>query len=148
MQERTQANAGGGGGEQPDIWAVDSILCRLVNVLPIGEMFCQQFHAVQDETVISIAKDVGKTPAEVLLRWGLQHGTSVIPEGRSESHQTVSAVQLLACDPHPPPPHPPPPPPTPPPPGSGGAPFPQNMLRPAAWQPCPYRGQGISSDAE
>jgi 2,5-diketo-D-gluconate reductase A len=33
-----------------------------------------------DETVSRIARRVGRTPAQVLLRWCLQHGLPVIPK--------------------------------------------------------------------
>lgn len=42
---------------------------------------------LKDETVLEIAEKEGKTPAQVLLQWGLHHGTSVIPEGKSAAHQ-------------------------------------------------------------
>ena len=44
-----------------------------------------------------IAKKNGKTVAQTLLRWGLQHGTSVIPKSSKEEHSQVcvSAIRLL-----------------------------------------------------
>ena len=35
---------------------------------------------LEDPTIADIAKAHGKTPAQVMLRWGLQHGRSVIPK--------------------------------------------------------------------
>ena len=35
---------------------------------------------LHDETVRSVANDVGRTPAQVLLRWAVQRGTAVIPK--------------------------------------------------------------------
>jgi diketogulonate reductase-like aldo/keto reductase len=36
--------------------------------------------ALEDPTIGAIAKAHGKSPAQVMLRWGLQHGRSVIPK--------------------------------------------------------------------
>lgn len=35
---------------------------------------------MEDPTVVSIAKELGKSPAQVLLRWAVQRGTSVLPK--------------------------------------------------------------------
>ena len=35
---------------------------------------------LNDATVLSIAKKLNKTPAQVLLSWGIQRGTMVIPK--------------------------------------------------------------------
>ena len=54
---------------------------------------------LQAEAVQKVADRLGKTPSQVLLRWGLQHGTSVIPKASSLDHQKVSWP--TACDPNP-----------------------------------------------
>ena len=35
---------------------------------------------LEDATVLQIATQLGKTPAQVLIRWGIQRGTVVIPK--------------------------------------------------------------------
>ena len=35
---------------------------------------------LENETIVGIAEAHGKTPAQVMLRWGLQQGRSVIPK--------------------------------------------------------------------
>jgi diketogulonate reductase-like aldo/keto reductase len=39
-----------------------------------------------DRIITEVAEKHGKTPAQVSLRWLLQHGTVVIPKSSSESH--------------------------------------------------------------
>lgn len=41
---------------------------------------------IKDETVNAIAKELGATPAQVLLSWGVQRGTSVIPKATSSEY--------------------------------------------------------------
>ena len=38
-----------------------------------------------DPTVVAIAKEVGKTPAQVLLRWGVEHGLVTLPKSTKEA---------------------------------------------------------------
>ena len=54
---------------------------------PIGGVYVYQPNdpdnvrsVLQDETVAAIAAQHGKTPAQVVLRWQLQHGLSPIPK--------------------------------------------------------------------
>lgn len=51
----------------------------------------------QDERVKRIASRLGKTPAQVLLAWGMQRGISVIPKATNPSHQKVSRVAAGSC---------------------------------------------------
>ena len=44
---------------------------------------------LQDKLVHEIAKKLGRTPTQVLLRWGLQHGSSVLPMSVNPDHLKV-----------------------------------------------------------
>lgn len=52
----------------------------------------------KDKTLLSIAEKKGKTPAQILLVWGLQRGTSVIPKSvtasRIESNFELDGITL------------------------------------------------------
>lgn len=58
--------------------------------------------ALQDPVVHGIADRLGRTPAQVIIRWHLQHGTVVIPKssdpGRIASNADVEGWQLSADD--------------------------------------------------
>ncbi|KAF7173884.1 hypothetical protein CNMCM5623_006130 [Aspergillus felis] len=47
---------------------------------PLGNNIYNIPRAVDDPTVIQIAKELGKTPAQVLISWAIQRGTSVVPK--------------------------------------------------------------------
>lgn len=40
---------------------------------------------LQHPVLVSIAKKLGKTPAQIALRWGLQMGHSVLPKSTNET---------------------------------------------------------------
>ena len=52
---------------------------------------------LQDETVNEIAKKLGKTATQVLLRWGLQHGSSVLPKSSDSDHLQV-CICCASCN--------------------------------------------------
>ena len=72
---------------QPDVQAADAELGILTQAWsPIGGITFYpgwgdtRQNVMQDETIVAIAQAHGKSPAQVMLRWGLQQGRSVIPK--------------------------------------------------------------------
>jgi diketogulonate reductase-like aldo/keto reductase len=57
---------------------------------------------LRDKTINQIASDVGRTPAQVLLRWGLQHGLVVLPKSthRDRIEENVQALAFTLSPPH------------------------------------------------
>lgn len=57
---------------------------------------------LDDPTIQSIAQDVGRTPAQVIVRWHLQHGVIAIPKSRNadriRSNADVAGFELSADD--------------------------------------------------
>ncbi|ELR23491.1 low CO2induced aldose reductase [Acanthamoeba castellanii str. Neff] len=58
--------------------------------------FCRQHNIVgkellADETVVALAERKGRTPAQVVLRWGLEHGAVVIPRTEQRAHMRANA---------------------------------------------------------
>jgi diketogulonate reductase-like aldo/keto reductase len=58
--------------------------------------------ALEDPTILSVAQAHGKSAAQVMLRWGLQHGRSVIPKsvqpGRIAENLDVFGFELSASE--------------------------------------------------
>ena len=46
-----------------------------------------------------IAEKLGKTPTQVLLRWGLQHGSSVLPKSVNPQHLKVHRPMTVSLAP-------------------------------------------------
>lgn len=40
----------------------------------------------EDPTVVELARQLGKTPSQILLRWALQQGVGILPKARSQQH--------------------------------------------------------------
>ena len=54
----------------------------------------EQGRALDDPTVTGIAASLGRTPAQVLLRWGVQKDTIVIPKS-SRRERIVENAQIF-----------------------------------------------------
>lgn len=51
-----------------------------------GQGFFSPNDLKDQDTVTRVAKETGKTPAQVLLKWNIQRGVVVIPKASSEAH--------------------------------------------------------------
>ena len=52
---------------------------------PLGNNIYNLPRAVDDPTVINLAKDMGKQPAQLLISWAVQRGTVVLPKSVTAS---------------------------------------------------------------
>ena len=52
---------------------------------------------LQDPVIGEIAEAHGKTPAQVMLRWGIQHGRSVIPKS-TKPHRIADNIDVFDFD--------------------------------------------------
>jgi len=55
-------------------------LCRQQDIVVEAYSPLTRGQRFENPTVVSIAKQVGRSPAQVLLRWGVQHGFVVLPK--------------------------------------------------------------------
>lgn len=58
------------------------------------EMAEQQESVLEQAVVISAAERLGKTPAQIVLRWGVQRGTSVIPK-TTKAHRMIENAAIF-----------------------------------------------------
>ncbi len=54
---------------------------------------------LENETVVAIADRLGRTPAQVVIRWHLEHGVVVIPKSREPDRIRANADVAFALDP-------------------------------------------------
>lgn len=74
--------------------------------IPLG-MATDNDSVLKNPTIIEIAAEVSKTPAQVVLKWGCQRGTSVIPKSNNPARQkenlslddfTLSDLQMASIN--------------------------------------------------
>lgn len=53
---------------------------------------------MSDSTIRAIAKKHGRLPADILLRWGIQRGTSVVPKSFTPQHMRSNFEMLSQTD--------------------------------------------------
>ncbi|KAK5047895.1 hypothetical protein LTR84_006083 [Exophiala bonariae] len=59
--------------------------CRSKNVVVVAYSPLTQGQRLNDETIVKLARKYGKTPAQIVLRWGIQKGFVVIPKSDKEA---------------------------------------------------------------
>jgi diketogulonate reductase-like aldo/keto reductase len=76
--------------------------CRLKNI--VVEAYSPLTHGkrLDDRRLLEIAKSYAKSPAQILIRWGLQHGMVVLPksiqQARIEENASVFDFQISSQD--------------------------------------------------
>lgn len=68
----------------------DSELSQVTAYSPLGQNITGFPPVIGHETVKSVASKLGVSPAAVLIAWGVQRGTSVIPKSVTPSRLQVS----------------------------------------------------------
>ncbi|XP_027906654.1 NADPH-dependent aldo-keto reductase, chloroplastic-like [Vigna unguiculata] len=74
------------GWQQPQLHAFcESKGIHISGYSPLGSPGNLKSDVLKNPVVVEIAEKLGKTPAQVALRWGLQSGHSVLPKSNTES---------------------------------------------------------------
>ncbi len=60
--------------------------CRSRNIVIQAYSPLTRTHRLDDGMLVSIATKYGKTPAQILIRWNLEHGTCPIPKANRRNH--------------------------------------------------------------
>ena len=68
--------------------------CRELGVVLEAYSPLERGHGIVDPTIAAIAERLGRAPAQVLLRWALQHGAVVIPKS-SRRERIVSNAEVF-----------------------------------------------------
>jgi len=68
--------------------------CRVRDIVVVAYSPLEQGRGTTDPTITAIAERIGHTPAQVMLRWALQHDTVVIPKSANRD-RIVSNAELF-----------------------------------------------------
>jgi diketogulonate reductase-like aldo/keto reductase len=60
-------------------------LCNKHGIVVQGYSPLTRGHRLGHPAIVDIAKRIGKTPAQVVLRWGIQHGHAILPKSTREA---------------------------------------------------------------
>jgi diketogulonate reductase-like aldo/keto reductase len=68
--------------------------CRRHGIVLEAYSPLEQGAGVRDATIVAVAERLGRTPAQILLRWAIQHGAVVIPKS-SRKERIVANAQVF-----------------------------------------------------